>query len=96
MAERIGQHGDPSVGRVLGRGLELGAGRDSALDGGVDVVDDDVGMDGRPVPAVAPGVTAGADRAGILGQEIDRRRPAHDSTKPLPKRRATLRSNAAV
>ena len=58
MAERVGQHGDPAIGGVLGRGLEPGAGRDGALDGGIDVVDDDVGMDGCPVPAVAPGVTA--------------------------------------
>ena len=51
MAERVGQHGDPSVGRVLGRRLELGARADGPPDGGVHVVHDDVGMNGRPVPA---------------------------------------------
>jgi hypothetical protein len=76
MAERIGQHGDPAIGRVLGRDLELGARRDSAFDGGVDVVDDDVGMDRRPVPAVAPWVATRADRARRLGQQVDRCRPA--------------------
>jgi hypothetical protein len=28
------------------------------------------------VPAGAPRIVAGADRAGVLGQQIDRRRPA--------------------
>ena len=60
VAERIGQHGNPYVGRVLGRSLELCASADSALDGCVHIVHDDVGMNRRPVPAIAPQIAARA------------------------------------
>ncbi len=78
MAEGIGQHGDPAIGRILGWGFEPGARRDGAFDGGVDVVDDDVGVDWRPVSAVAARIATGAHRAGILAQQVDRRRPTHE------------------
>ena len=70
VAERIGQHGDPAIGRVLGRGLELGARRDGAFDGGIDVVDDDVG-DGR---ASSAGCSAcGSPPAPIVPASLARR-----------------------
>ena len=42
----------------------------------IDIVDDDIDMHRRPVPLIAAAIPACADRAGLLGQEIDRRRPS--------------------
>ena len=76
MAERVGEHGDSAIGGILGRCLQLGTRTDGPLDGGIHVIHDDIGMNRRPVPRVAPLVAARACGAGRFRQEIDRRRPS--------------------
>ena len=67
MAEGIGQHGDPAIGRILGRGLELGARRDGAFDGGIDVVDSDsFAILDRLRRDATLDDTIGADRVGSI------------------------------
>src|SRR5688500_1644649 len=73
VAERVREHRQPAVGRVAGLAFLDGAGGGGSGDRRVHVDDDEVGMDGAPVPLVAPDVAAGGTdrRAGILAEEVD-------------------------
>ena len=61
MAKRVGEHGNPFMGCVFGRSLELRACADSPLYGDVQIVRNNVGMNGRPMPAIALQIATRAD-----------------------------------
>ena len=91
MPERIGQHRDPSIRRIARGRLEHGTGAHRARDGGIDIVNDDVDMQRRPVPLVAAPVYLLTKQAGTLGAG-----QPNSSTKSAPKRRPTVSPNASV
>ncbi len=69
MAERVGEHGQLSISRIAGLAFLDRAGGDGARDRGLHVLDDEVGMDRRPVPFVAADVAPGGVELAVAAMK---------------------------
>ncbi len=72
MPERVGQHGDLAVGGGANAVFDDSPDLEGAGEGGLYVVDRDVQMHRRPMTVIGSELRAGADRTGLLAQQIDR------------------------
>src|SRR5689334_20162815 len=78
VAERIGEPGHSPKGSVLRTVLDL-CPRPRRLEGRrIEIRDDDVDVDGRPMPLVAARLAAGTDGPWFLSQEIQRHGPSEE------------------
>ena len=99
MAERIVQQRELSVRMLARPALEHGSGINRSGNGSVDIGDDEIEVQRRPVSCVA---ACGRWRpfegrgAGRFEEQINGASAPSSSTKPLSNRRPTLRSSPSV
>jgi hypothetical protein len=73
MAKGVGQQRELAPGRAGDGGFEPCAGVERVLNGGFDVVDDEVEVHRGPMTLVAAGCATGGGGAGWLEEEVDGR-----------------------